>query len=301
MKQHDDVYHASTMAGEAVLLHPRSQIQQGRFTDALSAYHAVGEKLLNEHILFDVLPDDMATPDKLARYQRVFTISSLPDMGHEAYAGLSRFEAPATVRVSASRPQAGNGWDIHFVNYARKEPGEKEKTGFVADENPIAVSGVRADLASPPGFSIRKVEWLTPESDSLRELPLDRNGGRVRFSTPEFLVYAVARVYLSAGASRADGKQKAVVVEPSSPNVAGNFAFSTSPAPDSEAGCDLTACEHVHPYAAANLASAATEHYAEDVRAARMQKPRRVRSASHAVRPALSYASERAPRVASRK
>ena len=57
------------MAGEAVLLYPRSQLQQGRFTDAMSAFYNVGERLLNDHVLFDVLPDDIATPDKLARYK----------------------------------------------------------------------------------------------------------------------------------------------------------------------------------------------------------------------------------------
>ena len=77
MKQHDDVYHASTAAGECVLLYPRSQVHEGRFTEAMSAFNAVGFKLLDDHILFDVLPDDMATPDNLARYRRVFTISSL--------------------------------------------------------------------------------------------------------------------------------------------------------------------------------------------------------------------------------
>jgi hypothetical protein len=204
-------------------------------------------------------------------------------MGREAYAGLSRFEVPAAVRVSASRPQAANRWDIHFVNYARKEPDEKEKSGFIADENPIAVSSVRVDLASPPGFSIQKVEWLTPESEGAVELRLDRSGGRVRFATPEFLVYAVARAYLSES-SRAESKQPAAVMVPS-PNVAGGeTAFSTSPTPQAEAGCDPTACGHVHPEGAANLASVMKEPYAEDVRAARMQKRGRAASRSQGVR-----------------
>jgi hypothetical protein len=116
LKQHDDAYHASVMAGEAVLLYPRSQLQQGRFTDAMSAFHSVGERLLTDHILFDVLPDDMATPDKLARYRRIFTTSSIPELDRESYAGLSRFEAPPSVRVSASNPEKGGVWDIHFVN-----------------------------------------------------------------------------------------------------------------------------------------------------------------------------------------
>jgi hypothetical protein len=199
MKQHDDVYHASTAAGECVLLHPRSQLHLGRFTDAYTAFSTVGGRLLDDHILFDVLPDDMATPDKLARYKRVFNISSLAEMKAETYDGLSRFEAPSTVRVSASHPQKGDTWDIHFVNYNRKEPGEKEKTGFIADENPIAVSGVKADLVSPAGFSISKIEWMTPESPEPQDLRIEKAGNRVRFTAPEFLVYAVARVHLVPG------------------------------------------------------------------------------------------------------
>ena len=45
LKQHNDAYHASPMAGETVLLYPRSQLQQGRFTDAMSAFYNVGERL----------------------------------------------------------------------------------------------------------------------------------------------------------------------------------------------------------------------------------------------------------------
>jgi len=201
MKQHDGVYHASAMAGEAVLLHPRSQLQQGRFTDVLAAFYKVGERLLNDHVLFDVLPDDIATPEKLARYKRVFTTSSVTELDGESYEGLSRFEAPAGVRVSASNPQRGTIWDIHFVNYSRKEPSGKEAKGLIADENPTAVAGVTADLASPKGFSVRAIEWMTPESPALRQLDFEQVGNRVRFSAPGFLVYAVARLHLAPGAS----------------------------------------------------------------------------------------------------
>ena len=198
MKQYDDIYHASRAAGECVLLYPRSQVHEGRFMEAMSAFNAVGFKLLDDHVLFDVLPDDMATPDSLARYRRVFTISSLGEIRPEYYDRLSRFEAPSTVRVSASRPVTGNTWDIHFVNYDRKEPPENERTGLPADENPMAVSGVKADLVSPAGLPVRKIEWMTPESPEPEELRIESAGNRVHFTAPGFLVYAVARLSFSA-------------------------------------------------------------------------------------------------------
>ncbi len=197
MKRHDGVYHASTMAGECVLLHPRSQVHWGRLVEALSSYQAVGERLLNDHILFDVLPDDIATPDKLAKYKRVYTNSSLPDMDAESYDGLSRFEAPATVRISASRSEKGGIWDIHFVNYEQNESGEKESTEETSESNPIPVLGVQADLATPAGFSVIRVEWITPESPDPQKLSISKIEHRVRFTAPEFLAYGVARVHLA--------------------------------------------------------------------------------------------------------
>jgi hypothetical protein len=127
----------------------------------------------------------------------------MAEMKVESYDGLSRFEAPATVRVSASHPEKGSTWDIHFVNYNRKEPGEKQKTDFIADENPIPVSGVKGDLVSPAGFSISKIEWMTPESPEPQELRIEKAGNRARFAAPEFLVYAVARVHLVPGETTA--------------------------------------------------------------------------------------------------
>lgn len=269
MKQHDEVYHASTMAAEAVLLHPRGQLQQGRFTDALSAFHAVGDRLLDDHILFDVLPDDLATPDRLARYRRVFTISSRQSLDTENYDGLSRFAAPAAVRVSASKPAKDGAWDIHFVNYNRKEPGEKEKKGLIADENPIAVSGVTGDLVPPPGFSITKVEWMTPESPDAQSLSIDTAGGRTRFSVPEFLVYGVARVHLAPGGSGSASKTSSLRLP-----ALRRVARAAAPISSTEGECDPTSCGHSHDPSERRMA-AATEHYHEDLRAADPRSERR--------------------------
>ena len=178
---------------------PASFIQQGRLTSTLTAFHEVGDRLLDDHVLFDVIPDDIATPERLKGYQRVFTSLSSHGLDQETYSGLSRFEAPATVRVSANRPEQGDEIDIHFVNYARNEPDEKSRKGFIGDENPVPVSGIKADVVIPDGFRAGKVELITPEAAEPAVLSIEQHGGRVQFTVPEILVYGVVRIYLENG------------------------------------------------------------------------------------------------------
>ena len=273
MRRHDEIYQANQMAGEAVLLFPRAQYQQGRFTAANSAFHAVGNRLLDDHVLFDVIPDDLAAPDVLARYRRVFTISS--ELDQETYEGLSRFEAPATVRVSANRPAKGDEIDIHFVNYARSEPEEKRRTGFVADENPVSVSGVQVDLVLPEGLRAAKVEFMTPESPDPLALPVDQPSGHARFTVPQFLVYAVARIYLEPVTVAATD----AVVAAAPPNPVASKPRQAAPprtgwldgrtqhtAAD---GCDPTACNHGPIAVSLDPGTRITDYYSEDIVAAR--------------------------------
>jgi hypothetical protein len=196
LKRYDEVYRANQPHSEAVLLHPRSLVHRGQFFESMTAYQEVGRRLLDEHVLFDVIPDDIVTDEQLAKYKRVFTISSRYQMQAEKFAGFSRFEAPKTVRVSASRPAAGDEITMHFVNYNREEPKQAARTVGIADERPIAVEGVRADVIIPKGFRAVKVEMVTPEDPDPKELAIERAEGRVQFTLPKFLVYAVARIRL---------------------------------------------------------------------------------------------------------
>ena len=62
------------------------------------------------------------------------------------------------------------------------------------DEKPIAAEGVKADLLVPAGSRVVRVEVLTPEEPAPVVLPTEVKEGRVRFTMPKFLVYAIARV-----------------------------------------------------------------------------------------------------------
>lgn len=194
LKDHDSVYHANRPHGEVVLLFPRSKVHAGDVA-AVETFKRIGRRLLDEHILFDVIPDDIATPAKLQGYRHVIPASepvlNLP------VTGLSRFEAPATVRVSASRPATRDDMTLHFVNYNRREPEQKKSAGRgYIDDNPIAVEKVAADVQVPAGSRVATIEFLTPEDPTAVQLKFDVQEGRVRFTVPKFLVYGIAKVQL---------------------------------------------------------------------------------------------------------
>jgi len=196
LRDNDAVFHANRPHAEAVLLYPRSRVHEGDVA-AVDAFKKVGRKLLDDHILFDVLPDDIASKERLKAYAHVLKATDSADSLPRKE--LSRFEAPYTVRVSASRPLSGNEVTLHLVNYNRREPKGKQNGGRgIIDENPIAAEGVKVDFVVPAGQRVVKVESLTPEEPVPLALKAETREGRVRFTMPRFLVYAIARVHTEA-------------------------------------------------------------------------------------------------------
>jgi hypothetical protein len=201
MRRYNSVYKANQPHAEVVLLFPRTAVHAGDVS-GIAKFRDLGNKLLDAHILFDILPDDIATEQRVSRYARVMRISNLPkEFVHDPKV-MSRFDAPYTVRVSASRPVTGNEITLHFVNYNRAEPPPDAKgrpgTGKgIVDEKPIPASAFAANLVLPQGTRVLKVETATPESDDPAELSFDINGDKqIRFVVPDFLVYRIVRVHL---------------------------------------------------------------------------------------------------------
>jgi hypothetical protein len=200
LRRHDPIFRGNLPYAEVALLFPRRQVHQGKVA-AVEAFRKIGLALLDAHVLFDVWPDDSFPAERAARYARVVTVADAPET---VVAGLpdrrSRFDAPYTVRVSASRPAGSDREiDLHFVNYNRAElpqgPNGQPNLGVgIQDEKPIAVSGVVARQLLPPGATLRSVRFLTPERAEERTLEAKVEDGRVRFVLPEFLVYGVARI-----------------------------------------------------------------------------------------------------------
>ena len=180
------------------MLFPRKSVHAGD-VGLVEAFRQTGRALLDRHVLFDILPDDLAKADRLSGYSKVY------QAGDGAQEGQTKFSAPPTVRVSASRPATGDALHFHFVNYNRTEPSQaKSPGGGIQDEKPISVGGFRCTVPIPAGNKLRGVRFFTPEKKNPVEVVCDvRETGVVHFIMPEFLVYAVVELSLQPGSSDA--------------------------------------------------------------------------------------------------
>ena len=201
LKRYDDLYHANQPHSEVLLLYPRRALHEGD-VGAIERFREMGRKLLDRHVLFDVLPDDQADERISQRYMFVASSDNPGSMPHRSDPQLSQFDAPWSVRVSASRSANGDDITLHFVNYDRDEPpvdaeGRPSRGGGIVDEKPIEVSGVGASVRIPAGFRVTGVQAMTPESPDPVALAFEQPLYHVTFELPPFLVYAIAHISLS--------------------------------------------------------------------------------------------------------
>ena len=204
LRRYNDIFHANRPHAEVLLVFPRAKIHQGLYFESMEPFHNLALELMNQHLLFDVKPDDSIDESRRAGYRKVYTIEDGGKINAEHFKDLSYFDAPATVRVAANRPANGDEIDIHFVNYNRDESQDPPKRG-VEDERPIAVSQVKCDVVIPDGFRAFRAEFITPEEPEPRDVPIEQAGNRARFTAPQFLVYGIVRIHMEPanGTSRA--------------------------------------------------------------------------------------------------
>lgn len=202
LRRYQDLYHANRSHADIALQFPRREIHEGNLVP-LDRFKEMGKVLLNKHLLFDVIPNDL--PD-LEERSRKYATAVLHPLDSRPLQGLGphRIEAPETVHVSASVPAHEGEIDLHFVNYDREEFPPNPRNGRPvpgkgpADENPIPVGGIRVAFLPPEGQEITGIEFITPENPEPRELPAEVSERRVRFTVPEFLVYGVVRMKTQA-------------------------------------------------------------------------------------------------------
>ena len=87
------------------------------------------------------------------------------------------------------------------MNYNRHEPppaadGSPSPGTGIQDEKPISADPVVCDILLPEGATVADVQFISPEDPAPRALEWKADGGRLHFTSPTFLVYAVVRVSL---------------------------------------------------------------------------------------------------------
>ncbi len=210
IRAHEAIFRANQPVSEVLLLFPRRQVHQGDLA-ALDRFKNLGKRLLDAHVLFDVLPNDKTNSVDQGRYLSVIDPSDpktdLPQALAKVSARSSHFEAPNTIRVSASRPQSGDGITLHFVNYNRHEPSGKKNHGSgIKDEKPIASPELGVDYKLPVKMKVHHIRFMSPEIEEARDLAFTVANDRIQFRVPEFLVYALVQIEPLANAHAAEGQ-----------------------------------------------------------------------------------------------
>lgn len=201
LKRNDGLYRGNRSHAEVLLLFPRRAIHERGDVAQVAKFKEIGKRLLDEHVLFDVLPDDRFDQETRRRYAVVLSTTQSA-IDPEVESELSRFTAPPTVRVSVSRPAAGGELTLHLVNYDREEPakrnGRPSPGGGISDEKPRSTENIDVDLALPANASVTQVSWLNPEASHPEPLSWSVRDGRLQFRVPRLFVYGVARIQLQS-------------------------------------------------------------------------------------------------------
>lgn len=198
MKRYDEVLRGNASHAEAVLLFPRLAVAAGN-VEPVETFRQAGKTLLDGHVLFDVRSDEVEVPSTESAAKVVRTAA---EAAQAVSSSSSRFDAPMTVRVSASRPARLDELDVHFVNYNRTEP-PKNKDGTpstgrgIMDEQPLEAPEIKCDVVLPAGFKATAIEAITPESPDPRTITFTQTDQRIQFTQPKFLIYSIARIKLA--------------------------------------------------------------------------------------------------------
>jgi hypothetical protein len=196
----DEVYRGNRSHAEVCLLYPRSHVHKNADVAAVAKFKQVGERLLDEHVLFDVRPDDLPHPAP-GQYAAVIdpTQVELEALSSILPKVRTVTTAPWTVRLSASRPASGeNEIDLHLVNYNRMEQNTEKNPKNAGrgalDEKPLMAPAVPINFIVPEGMTLTTATAYSPDWPEPRTVPLRVTKNIARVTVPEFWVYAVVRL-----------------------------------------------------------------------------------------------------------
>lgn len=201
--------------GEIGLVYPRQAVWNRR-REAVDAFRQIGQALVDERFLFDVVWDQKMTMQRLERYGVVIAPGSqwLSEEQRSVLASAERkgvtvlrLEEAQSVLESVRRRElsrvagewtlraaayvVGGRRVLHLVNYNRDESAGAKKKG-PAGECPVAAENVAVDLrlAKKP----RAVRVLSPDEGAAGTVEWTHERGRLRFRVPRVEVYSVVEI-----------------------------------------------------------------------------------------------------------
>ena len=78
----------------------------------------------------------------------------------------------------------------------------------MADEKPIAAEPFAATIRIPAGFTVARIDFLTPEASESRPVSHESESGVVKIEVPPFLVYGVVTIQLENSYKKTTGQRK---------------------------------------------------------------------------------------------
>jgi len=219
VRDHRALYARPSSWAEVGLVYPRQAVWN-QHPEAVDAFRRIGQALVDEHFLFDVIWDQKMTAQRLARYGVVIAPGAqwLSKEQHALLAGverkgiavlrmddaqavldslgkraLSRVEAPWTLRAAAY--SVGSRRVLHLVNYNRDEQAGAKKKG-PEGECPIPVENIAVDLRLKG--KPRAVRLLSPDQTAPEEVEWTHEKGRLQFRVPRVEVYTLVEIVAGA-------------------------------------------------------------------------------------------------------
>ena len=214
--QHDSLYEKTVPLADVGLILPRQSAMAGS-PQSFDDFRDLGQALMEEQVLLDVVADHNLTSERLSQYPVIILPSSvkLTDPEKEVinryqknggllfsngdakeYAdqvrtsGGTDIEAPWTMRAAAYTQ--GDRAILHLVNYDRDEGESKEeRTSKPYNERPIPAKNVRVKFRLPKKRDVSSVKIYTPKEQGPKDLAFEIVDDRVVFTIPQISVYAV--------------------------------------------------------------------------------------------------------------
>lgn len=218
MHRNRELFDGAKPFSDAALVLPRAAAWSGN-SAPFDDFRALGQALLEQQLLIDVIADENLTAERLGEFPAVilpdgFALPEGLDLDNEVLpneggdklpkiakriwkGGGTKIEAPWTVRAAAYEQE--NRVVLHLVNYDRDESKSEDRkiTGPIL-ERPIATGEISVDLRLPAGTKATAVRLHTPENAEPVELKFAVASGRATFAVPSILVYAVIAIETAA-------------------------------------------------------------------------------------------------------